>query len=219
LESPIGEAVRIIGVVQDTKIVAIDETPEPYLFLPLAQHYHHETTLLVEGTGNAATLAGSVRAELSALRAKPAKSDFSTMKEYIRARLVGQIFMTKLAVTFGLLGLFLAAVGLYGVIAYTVNRRTREIGIRMALGAHRRKVLVLVLRWGLALVTLGAGLGLPLALAVGYVVRSLLYGVSPLDPLSVVVSLAVLLAVALLACYIPARRAAKIDPMEALRYE
>ncbi|MBL7184907.1 MAG: ABC transporter permease [Phycisphaerae bacterium] len=219
LGSPTGEAVRITGVVQDTKIVAIDEAPQPYLFLPLAQHYHHETILLVESAVDAATLAGPVRAELSALGAKPAQSDFSTMKEYIRARFVGQVFLTKLVVTFGLLGLGLAAVGLYGVVAYTVNRRTREIGIRMALGAQRREVLTLVLRRGMALATLGAGLGLPIALAIGHTVRGFLYGVSPLDPLSITVSLVVVLAVALLACYIPARRAARLDPIRVLRYE
>ncbi|MHC4071692.1 MAG: ABC transporter permease [Planctomycetota bacterium] len=219
LGSPTGEAVRITGVVQDTKIVTIDEPPQPYLFLPLAQHYHYETILLVESAGDAAALAGPLRAELSALGAKPAQSDFSTMKEYIRARLVGQVFLTKLVVTFGLLGLGLAAVGLYGVVAYAVNRRTREIGIRMALGAQRREVLTLVLRRGMTLATLGAGLGLPMALAIGHTVRGFLYGVSPLDPLSITVSLAVVLAVALLACYIPARRAARLDPIRVLRYE
>lgn len=219
LGSPTGEAVRIVGVIQDTKIVAIDEAPQPYLFLPLAQHYHHETTLLVESAVDAATLAGPVRAELSALGAKPAQSDFSTMKEYIRARFTGEVFLTKLVVTFGLLGLGLASVGLYGVVAYAVNRRTREIGIRMALGAQRRAVLVLVVRRGMALAALGAGLGVPIALAVGHTVRGLLYGVNPLDPLSIGMSLAALLGVALLACYIPARRAARIDPMAALRCE
>ena len=138
---------------------------------------------------------------------------------YIRARFTGEVFLSKLVVMFGLLGLGLAAVGLYGVVAYMVNRRTREIGIRMALGAQRRGVLALVLRRGMTLAVLGAGLGVPIALAVGHTVRGLLYAVSPLDPLSIALSLSVLLTAALLACYIPARRAAKIDPMEALRYE
>lgn len=219
LDSPTGKAVRIIGVVQDTKIVTIDETPQPYLFLPQAQHYHWEATLLVETTVDAATLAAPVRAELKALGARPAQSDFSTMKTYVRARFAGQVFMTTLVASFGLLGLGLAAVGFYGVLAFMVSRRTSEIGIRMALGAQHRNVLALVLRRGMTLAALGAGLGLPIALAIGHALRGFLYAVSPLDPLSIAVSLVVLLAVALLACYLPARRAAKIDPMQALRYE
>jgi len=219
LGSLTGKVVQIIGVVQDTKIVNIDEEPEPYLFLPLAQRYHRETILLVESAVDATTLTGPVRAELRALGMKPARSDISTMDNYIRARLSAGEFLVKVVVAFGLLGLGLASVGLYGVLAYVVNRRMQEIGIRMALGAQHREVIALVLRQGMALATLGASLGLPVALATGHTVRGLLYGVRPLDPLSIALSLAVLLTTALLACYIPARRAAKIDPMEALRYE
>ncbi len=219
LGGPTGEAVRIVGVVRDTKMVSIDETPEPYLFLPQGQHYHWEAILLVESSGDAAALAGPVRAELKALGEKPSQSDFSTMKAYIRARLAGQLLLTKLVVSLGLLGLALAAVGLYGVLAFMVSRRSPEIGIRMALGARRGNVLILVLRRGITLAGLGAAIGLPIALATGQVLRGFLYGVSPLDPLSIVVSMMVLLAAALLACYIPARRAARIDPMAALRYE
>jgi putative ABC transport system permease protein len=219
LESPTGPMVRIIGIVRDTKRASLAETPEPYLFLPSAQHYHYEATLLAECGVEAATLLGPVRTELRALGINPSRSDLNTIDGYFRFRLSGEEFLAKIAGAVGLLDLGLASLGLYGVLAYAVNRRTREIGIRMALGARRRAVLLLVLKRGMALPALGAVLGVPLALAVGHTIRGLLYGVSPLDPLSILVSLAVFLLVALQACYLPARRAARIDPMAALRHE
>jgi predicted permease len=219
LGSPAGDAVQIIGVVRDTKIVGIDEAPAPYLFLPQAQHYHWEAILLAETGVDAAALAGPVRTELRALGMKPARSDIRTMRDYLRAHLSGVEFQARVAGALGLLDLGLACLGLYGVLAYAVSRRTREIGIRMALGARPRTVLLEVLKHGLALPALGAALGVPIALVLGHTIRGLLYGVSPLDPLSILVSLALLLAVGLVACYLPARRAARIDPMTALRYE
>jgi putative ABC transport system permease protein len=219
LGNPTGETVQIIGVVRDTKLVNVDDAPAPYFFLPLAQHHHWEATVLAESRVEAAALVGPARAELRALGIKPVKSDISTMKDCIRVRLSGAEFLARIAGVVGLLDLILASFGLYGVVAYAVNRRTHEIGIRMALGARRREVLLLVLTRGMTLPALGAVLGVPLALAVGHTIRGLLYGVSPLDPLSILASLAVFLLVALLACWLPARRAAKIDPMAALRYE
>ncbi len=219
LASPTGDLVQIVGVVRDTKLVNITDALIPYLFLPLAQHLHWEATFLAESKAAAATLVGPVRAQLRALGIKPAKSDISTMNDYIRVRVSGAEFLARIAGAVGLLGLILASLGLYGVVAYAVSRRTREIGIRLALGARCREVLLLVLKRGMALPALGAGLGVPLALAVGHTIRGLLYGVSPLDPLTILLSLAVFLAVALPACYVPARRAARLDPMTALRYE
>ncbi|MCL5278874.1 MAG: ABC transporter permease [Planctomycetes bacterium] len=219
LGNPTGETVQIIGVVRDTKLVSVDDAPAPYFFLPLAQHLHWEATILAESRVEAATLVGPMRAELHALDLKSTKPEISTMNDYIRGRLSGAEFLARIAGVVGLLDLILASLGLYGVVAYAVNRRTREIGIRIALGGRRREVLLLVLKRGMALPALGAALGVPIAWAVGHTIRSQLYGVSPLDPLSIVVSLAVFLLVALLACYLPARRAAQIDPMVALRYE
>jgi putative ABC transport system permease protein len=219
LESPTGPMVQIVGIVRDTKIASLTDAPEPYLFLPQAQHYHWEAILLAECGVEAATLLGPVRAELRALGIKPSRSDISTLNGYFRLRLSGAEFLVRIAGAVGLLDLGLASLGLYGVVAHAVHRRAREIGIRMALGARRREVLLLVLKRGMALPALGAVLGVPLAWAVGHTIRGLLYGVSPLDPLSILVSLVVFLLVALLACYLPARRAAQIDPMVALRYE
>ncbi|MGE5297259.1 MAG: ABC transporter permease [Solirubrobacterales bacterium] len=219
LDNLAGGTVQIVGVVRDTKIVTIDETSEPYLFLPLAQHYHYEAILLADSAVDAATLVGPVREELKLLGLKPTGSDIRTMSQYIRIRLSSEEFLAKIAGGLSLLDLGLAALGLYGVLAYAVNRRTREIGIRMTLGARRRDVLLMVLRRGLTLPAFGAALGVPIALIAGYAIRSLLYGVHPLDPLSIVVSLGMLAIVAFVACWVPACRATRVDPMTSLRCE
>lgn len=216
---PDGQAIQIIGVVRDTVLYSFREESSPYLFLPFAQQYHWENTLIVECHVKATSLVDSVRAELVALGEKPLQTDINTMTGYIRSRLSGEAFLSKMTGVFGLLGLALAAVGLYGVLAYMVNQHTHEIGIRMALGAQRYAVLIQFLMRGMSLVVFGAAIGVPIALCLGLLLRSALFGVSPMDPVSFILSLGVLLLVALLACYIPARRAAKIDPMEALRYE
>ena len=135
----------------------------------------------------------------------------------------GSLALQRMAATllsgFGSLALLLAALGIYGVLAYSVSRRTREIGVRMALGAQLADVLGLVLRQGLGLVTIGVVVGLAGAFAVTRLLRNFLYEVQPLDPFTFISVVVVLAAVALLACWLPARRAAKIDPMEALRCE
>ena len=141
------------------------------------------------------------------------------MKALIDGTLGTKRFLAQVSVAVGLAGLALASVGLYGMLSYTVSRRTREIGVRMALGARRRDVLLMILRQGLLLAVLGVVLAAPVLLALGHVIRAFLYGVSPLDPLSLGAAALVLLAVAVLAAYLPARRAMNTDPMEALRYE
>jgi len=219
LGTPTGQLVEIVGIVRDTKLNSIEETPAPYLYLPLGQCLGREAYLLAESSSEAAFLAGAVRAELGALGLKPSRSDISTMKGFIRARLSGEEFLARVAALLGLLGLALASIGLYGVLSYSVSRRTQEIGVRMALEAQRREVLGMILRQGLVLALLGLALGAPLALAVGYLCRSLVYGVRPLDLVSLGLSAVLLLAVAGLAAYFPARRATKVDPLSALRYE
>jgi ABC-type antimicrobial peptide transport system permease subunit len=139
--------------------------------------------------------------------------------ESIRKNTLSEEIVSHLVGSLSLLGLFLAAVGLYGVIAFTVSRRTHELGIRIAVGAGHSDIIRLILWKGFKLCLIGLGIGLIGALIAGQAIKAALYGISPLDPMALVLSLLVLLATTMLACYIPARWAAKIDPMEALRYE
>jgi predicted permease len=219
LGSPTNAPVEIVGVVRDTRLNSIQEKPAPYLYLPLAQHDRWQCYFLVESALDASALAGPVRSELGALGRKPTRSDISTIKGFIHDKLSEEQFVAQATGVLALLGLALASVGLYGVLAYAVSRRTREIGIRMALGAQRREVLRMVLRRGLVLALAGLAVGLPVSLAVGYLVRGLLYGVSPLDPYCLGAAGLLLLIVAGVASYVPARRATKVDPIVALRYE
>jgi putative ABC transport system permease protein len=215
LEGPTNQPVRIVGVVHNTKLGGIEEEPEPYLYLPFGQRYYWKPFVLIESK-DVAALASPVRSEL---RAVGSRTDPISMKALIDVTLGTKRFLAQVSVAVGLVGLVLASVGLYGVLSYTVRRRTREIGVRMALGAQRRDVLLMILREGLSLAVLGVVLAAPVLLALSHVVRAFLYGVSPLDPLSLGAAALVLLAVAVLAAYLPARRAMSTDPMAALRYE
>jgi ABC-type antimicrobial peptide transport system permease subunit len=145
--------------------------------------------------------------------------EVTTLRAQVDASIAGERLVTTVSTVFGLLALVLAAVGLYGVISYSVTRRTNEIGIRMALGASPSEVLRLVLRETLLLITIGIAIGVPAALAGKRLIESQLYGVDPADPLAFTGAAVVLLVVALAAAYIPARRASRVDPMVALHYE
>jgi ABC-type antimicrobial peptide transport system permease subunit len=142
-----------------------------------------------------------------------------TLQQQINNNILEDRLITTLSGFFGLLALLLAAVGLYGVISYAVTRRTREIGIRMALGAQRTEVAQLVLRDAALMVATGAAIGIPTSLAATRLVQSFLFGISAQDPLAIGLGAAALAAAAAIACYMPARRATKVDPMVALRYE
>jgi putative ABC transport system permease protein len=142
-----------------------------------------------------------------------------TMAERIGAQLAADRMIAVLLSIFGGGALLLATIGIYGVIGYSVAQRTHEIGIRIALGAEQRDILKLIVGQGMVLIAIGAGIGLALAFAATRVLKSLLFGISATDPLTFAVVVILLMAVALLACYLPARRATKVDPLEALRYE
>jgi predicted permease len=210
---------EVVGVAKDSKYRSIGENPKPYMYLPIMQNYRPTLTLVARTAGDPAALVGGVRREVQALDPRLPIYDIKTMKEHMTYALWAIQMGASLSTAFGLLALLLAATGLYSVMAYSVSQRTREIGIRMALGAQASDVLKMVTRQGMTLALVGVGLGLTVTSVATRILSSLLYGVSATD-LVIFVGIPMLLAaVALLACYIPARKATKVDPMVALRYE
>jgi putative ABC transport system permease protein len=207
----------VAGVVRTGKYHTLSEDPQPFLYLPF--DYRPRATLVVRTEGDPRVLLTSVRRAVQALDPNVLPIDLETMKQYMALPLFPAHTTGLLLGAFGILALVLAVTGLYGVISYSVAQRTREIGVRMALGANRRDVLKLVLRHGMTLTLIGVSLGVIASLAVTRVLSSLLYGIRPTDPATFVAVPLLLMAVALLASYIPARRATKVDPMVALRYE
>jgi predicted permease len=211
---------EIVGVAKDGKYWTIGEAPQPFVYSPLAQSYASTVTLVVRAPGgDARALAPALNAEVRALDAGLPLFDVKTMEEHLGVSLFPARVAAALLGGFGLLALVLAATGVYGVVSYAAAQQTREIGIRVALGARRRDVLRLVAGRGMLLVALGVALGLAGALALTRFMEGVLYGVSASDPLTFALVAALLLAVALVACLVPARRATKVDPMIALRYE
>ena len=214
----------VIGVAADTKSRTLGETPQncAYLFVEAAPEKVFSffgISLAVKTSANPQSLVRPLRAEIAALDPTMAVFNTETMQQHVdKSMLLPRISATLLGV-FGLLGLTLAAIGLYGVMSYSVRRRTREIGIRMALGAKPGSVLAMVLRQGLTLTGVGLGIGLALALALGRFTASLLYGISGTDRLTLIAVSAVLFLAALVASLVPAYRAAHVAPSTALRYE
>jgi predicted permease len=211
---------EIIGVTRDYRLHSLTEQAAPHLALPaLQQSYGSFARLLVRTKIDRLTLWPAVRKEALALNAQVTVNPPITLEDEIKGSIATARMASTLTSLFGLTALLLAAIGLYGVMSYAVSRRTREIGIRMALGAPQRSVLRLVLRQGLWLTGIGIALGLTAAVFLTRLLQSLLYGVGVTDPLTFAGVTLLLAAVALLACWIPARRATKVDPMIALRHE
>jgi predicted permease len=210
---------EIVGVAGNAKYNDMREQDPELVFLPVYQALEHLNSLETRARGEPDNLSGQIKQALSEVdRNLPVRS-VTTMHTQVDRALRQERLMTNLTSFFGLLALLLASVGLFGVMSYAVSRRTSEIGIRMALGAERAAVLWMVLRESLGMVVVGAAAGLAAAFASTRLLANLLYAVSPTDPLAFGVAAGVLLAVAALAAYIPARRAARVDPMVALRYE
>jgi putative ABC transport system permease protein len=218
-QPPKTDAFTIVGMVQDGPIVHIGEDPAPYLYQPFVHGFGNEFTVMVETDRNPNALAAPFRQAVRATDKHVAPLLMGTLKGTIRQALYEQESMSSFMGAFGLLGLILASFGLYGIVSYTVSQRTREIGLRMALGAQRGDALRMVLRQGLTLALTGAALGLPLAMLVSHSLSSVLYQVSPADPVAVGGTVLLLVGVALFASYIPARRATKVDPIVALHHQ
>jgi predicted permease len=211
--------VEVIGVARDIKGRNLFEPPGPMLYLPLLQNYQPSTILHLRTSVKPEQLIEPLRREVRALDRNLPVYRIQPLADHLAATLTPQRLLAHLITSFGLLALLLAAIGLYGLLAYTVAQLTPEIGLRMALGAQKGAVLQLVVARGMKLAALGIGLGLAGAFGLTRLLRGLLFGVSPLDPATFAMTGLLLIVVALLACYIPARRAAKVDPMVALRCE
>jgi predicted permease len=214
-----GPFLEVVGVARDGKYRSLGDRPRPYLFRPLMQSYEPRMTLVVRTKGEPLALAGAVREQLRALDANLPLGEVKTLEEQFELSLLPARAAAWTLGSFGLLALALAAIGVYGVVSYTVAQRTREIGVRMALGAGRADVLRLVLGEGLSVVGVGLAVGLLLAFAATRLVEGFLYGVGATDPLTFAGVPLVLGAIALVAGYLPARRATRVDPLVALRYE
>ena len=215
-----GPPVEIVGVVANSKYGSIGEEPRPCLYLPFAQNYQSASILYLHTEGDPAAVTAAARQVVSALDQGMPVYDIKTMHTHLSG--IALLFVrvgAALVGVFGLLGLLLAVVGLYGVISHSVSQRTHEIGVRIALGARGGDVLRMLLKQGMILTLVGIAAGLATAFAVTRLMRSLLYGVSATDPLTFILISLLLASVALLACWIPARRATKVDPIIALRYE
>jgi putative ABC transport system permease protein len=232
-EDPLGQYIQlsaettrwrqIVGVVGNEKLSGLDAETGPAIYVPLTQNSFpnalRSLVLVVRAAGNPLSLTPSIRQELRSMDQDQALFQARLLEEEISNSLSQRRFNSLLLVIFAALAGILAAVGIYGVIAYTVTQRTHEIGVRLALGARPVDVLKLILGRGIKLTLIGIGIGLFAAFALTRVLATLLYGVSTTDPATFLGVPLLLTAVALLASYLPARRATKVDPMIALRYE
>jgi putative ABC transport system permease protein len=224
-EDPIGHRIKtndwstIVGVVGSVKHAVVSARPEPQVYFPETQSPDRAMAVTLRAAGDPLRLAAAVRDTVRALDPGLPVLKLRTMQQVVLDSLSDERLMTSFVAGLGAFALLLAAIGIYGVIAYSVTQRTKEMGVRMALGATPGNVLRLVVRKGALLAVVGVALGVPAALAAARVMRSLLYGVSPHD-LTVFAGVPLLLLlVALAASYIPARRAARVDPLVALREE
>jgi predicted permease len=210
---------EVVGVVGTTLVGQVGEDPQPVAYFPMRQQYSPAGSLMVRTTGDPEAMMGAVRAQMSQLDRNLALTNGQTVEQLLAQGLWPARMGAALLGLFGLLALVLASIGIYGVLSYSVTQRTSEIGIRMALGAQTPQVLQLVLRQGMLLAGVGVLVGIAIALPITRFASSLLYGVSVWDPVTYLSITVLLMAVALLACYIPARRATRIDPLVALRFE
>ena len=211
--------VTVVGVVGNVKTEGFDQPDQPHLYLSMFQNVGYSMAVYLKAEGDPKSLTQALRREVQTVDPNLPVFGERTMEEVVAASLAQRRFALQVVGGFGVLALLLAGIGIYGVVAYSVSQRTREIGIRLALGASRGAILRWVFGQGMRLTLFGLGAGLAVALALTRLLRGLLFGVEATDPLTYGGLALLLAAVALLACYVPARRATKVDPMVALRYE
>ncbi len=216
-----GQPIEIVGVAGDVKVTGLDDAIKPVLYFPLAQGQSLSASLVVRTTGDPAALIASVRNVNRALEPEVGIFNVRTIEEMIADSPAA--FFRRLPAwligIFAVVALLLASIGIFGVISYSVSQQTREIGVRLALGARPKEILRMVVRKGMTLAVSGAGIGLLGAFALTRFMEGLLFGVSATDPIIFIAIAVLLVLVAFLACYIPALRASRVDPMIALRYE
>jgi putative ABC transport system permease protein len=215
-----GEQVEIIGIVKDGKYRTLGEDPRPYFYLSSQQEYQPQMTMHIRtAPGNAANVLAGLRQEVDSIDRTIPFLDVMPMTRSIGVSLIPIKVASTVAGFFGLVGLLLAGVGIFGIVSFSVSQRTREIGIRTALGAQRTDVLKLIIGQGMRLAFIGVFVGLLASVAVTRLLASLLYGISATDSITFIGVAVLLIIIALIASYIPARRATRVDPMTALRYE
>jgi predicted permease len=211
--------IEIIGVVKNAKYHALDERPAMAAYFPYSQRVQYFGNFSVRYSGEAGQITSAVRHAIAEVNPNVLVGSVYSLNEQVEDSTSNQRLIARLSAFFGLLAAFLVCIGIYGLLSYAVARRTSEIGVRMALGAQRSRVLWLILREILVLVAIGIGIGAPIALAGNRLVVKLLYGLSPADPISLFAAIAMLSVIALIAGYLPARRASLIEPTTALRCE
>jgi predicted permease len=214
-----GTTAEVVGVVRDTNIRTLGEAPQPHFYRPFAQRYTGLATLVVETFPDATGVATAIRAAIRAESAGARIYALDSLATHVERSYWAVRWESSVLILFGMLALVLAAVGLYGVMAFHVTQRTQEIGLRMALGARSASVYRLILREGMKITLLGVVFGIFASAGLTRLLARFLSGLNPTDPLTFAGTSLLWIGVALLACYLPARRAANVDPMVALRYE
>ncbi|MBO0858940.1 MAG: ABC transporter permease, partial [Chloracidobacterium sp.] len=210
---------EIVGIVNDVRGVALDQEPEPEIFAPYLQVPQYFGTLMIRTEREALNLAAPVRQRIRSLDAAQTVPRMNSIENLIADSIMPQRFNLLLLSIFAMVGLLLTLVGIYGLMSYHVTSGVHEIGVRIAIGAQGRDVLRLVIGQGMKLALIGIALGVGAALALTRLLKTMLFGVSPADPVTFLAIVSLLLFVAFLACWIPARRATKVDPMVALRVD
>jgi putative ABC transport system permease protein len=216
---------RVVGVINESKQRSLSEAPPPTIFIPLTQAAEglrenvRQSSFVLRTKGDSSGLAAAIQGEMRELEPAASVRNLRSLEQLVGRSIAPQRFNLSLLGSFAGLGLLLAAVGIYGVVAYSVAQQTHEIGIRMALGARARDVLKLVVGRGMALAFVGVVVGLFGSLGLTRLLKSLLFGVTATDPLTFAAIGLLLTLIALLACYLPARRATRVNPLTALRHE